>query len=203
MVGRFEEARELHAAVRKLLTDQAAMLNLAIITSFIGVPIELLAEDYAAALDLAREGCRLFERASERGYLSSAAGNLAAALYALDQLDEAQVEAARAGELGSSDDADSQMLSRRVQAKVCARRGDHTHGERLAREAVAIADQTDYLNARGDAYADFAEVLALGGKPDQAKASLHEALDRYDRKGNLVMSRRIRERLTPTPGTAG
>ena len=35
-------------------------------------------------------------------------------------------------------------------------------------------------------YADLAEVLLLGGKPDEAVAALEQALDRYERKGNLV-----------------
>ena len=66
---------------------------------------------------------------------------------------------------------------------------------RLAREAVAIGAKTDHLNAQGDANADLAEVLMLSGKADEAAAALEQALDRYERKGNLVMARRMRDRL--------
>ena len=44
------------------------------------------------------------------------------------------------------------------------------------------------LNAQGDAYADLAEVLLLGGKAEESAAALEQALDRYERKGNLVMA---------------
>ena len=89
----------------------------------------------------------------------------------------------------------TQMLSRQVRAKVLARRGEHAEAERLAREAVAIGEGTDALNWQGDANADLAEVLLLGGKAGEAAAALEQALDRYERKGNLVMARRTRDRL--------
>ncbi len=99
-------------------------------------------------------------RAGGASVASTAAGKLAQALYALDRLEEADAWAGRAAELGASDDAITQMLWRQVRAKVLARRGEHAEAERLAREAVAIGDETDMLDAQGDAYADLAEVLA-------------------------------------------
>jgi len=116
-------------------------------------------------------------------------------VYALDQLDEADAWARRAEELGSSDDADKEMLWRRVRAKVFARRGKHADGERLALEAVAIGDETDRLDAQGDAYADLAEVLLLAGRAEEAAAALERALERYERKGNIVSAQRARARL--------
>ena len=50
------------------------------------------------------------------------------------------------------------------------------------------------LDAQGDAYADLAEVLLLGGKRDEAAAALEQALERYERKGNLVSARARRGR---------
>jgi hypothetical protein len=47
-------------------------------------------------------------------------------------------------------------------------------------------------------YASLAEVLDLAAKPDQAADALREALARYEQKGNVVMSRRIREQLQGT-----
>ena len=87
------------------------------------------------------------------------------------------------------------MLWRQVRAKVHARRGEHADAERLAREAVAICDETELLDQQGDAYADLAEVLLLTGKPDEAAAALEQALERYERKGNLVSAQRMRDRL--------
>ena len=127
--------------------------------------------------------------------LSSAAGRLAQALYALDRLEEADAWADRCAELGTSDDVYNEMLWRQPRAKVLARRGEHAEAERLAHEAVAIGEETDLLDAQGDAYADLAEVLLLGKKPDEAAAALEEALARYERKKNLAMAAQVRDRL--------
>jgi mannose/cellobiose epimerase-like protein (N-acyl-D-glucosamine 2-epimerase family) len=74
-----------------------------------------------------------------------------------------------------------------------ARRGDLEEGERLAREAVALAEETDMLSAHAGALLALADVLALGGR--EARAELEEALALYERKGNLVMAERTRARL--------
>ena len=135
------------------------------------------------------------QEAGEQAQLSTAAGYLAQASYALDQLDEADAWARRALELGASDDAITQMLWRQVRAKVLARRGDHDEAATLAREAVAIGADTDFLNGQGDVYADLAEVLSLAGRKEDAAAALKEALDRYKRKGNIVSTHRAQSRL--------
>ena len=48
---------------------------------------------------------------------------------------------------------------------------------------------------QGDAYADLGEVLLLAGKPEDA-AAFAQAPERYERKENLVMAGRTRDRLT-------
>jgi tetratricopeptide (TPR) repeat protein len=78
---------------------------------------------------------------------------------------------------------------------VLARRGEHAEAQRLARQAVTIGNDTDRLDTQGDAYADLAEVLLLARKPDEAAAALEQALDRYQRKGNLVSTQRAQTRL--------
>jgi hypothetical protein len=80
-------------------------------------------------------------------------------------------------------------------AKVLARRCEHAEAERLAREAVSMCDETDMLDAQADVYADLAEVLALAGRAEEAAEALGQALARYERKGNLVMAARTRDRL--------
>ena len=134
----------------------------------LSVWVELWADDPAAAAEFGAAELGLFEELGELGFLSTAAGHVAQALYALDRLDEADAWAARAIQLGASDDTVTQMLSRQVRAKVLARRGEHAEAERLAREAVAIGAGTDALNWQGDANADLGEVLLLGGKADGA-----------------------------------
>ena len=195
MLGRFDEARAILADTRAVLGDRGQGIPLATTFAFDSVEIELLAGDPAAAAEFGAEGCRIFEELGEHSILSTAAAELAQALYALGRLDEADAWVSRALELGASDDALTQMLWRQVRSKVLARRGEPDEAERLAREAVAVAEETDFLNAQGDAYADLAEVLLLGGSPEAAGAALGQALERYERKGNVVSTQRTDARL--------
>jgi ATP/maltotriose-dependent transcriptional regulator MalT len=82
-----------------------------------------------------------------------------------------------------------------VQALVHAHRGEYAEGVGLAREAVAITEQTDGLNFQGSALCDLAEVLHAAGRDEEAAAALAKALERYERKHNLPMARQVRERL--------
>jgi class 3 adenylate cyclase/tetratricopeptide (TPR) repeat protein len=202
MLGRFDEARAILAEVRADLADRGGGIWLAALTGQTSVEVELLAGDPDAAVEFGEEGSTLLDGLGERSMLSTAAGKLAQALYALDRLEEAESWAGRAEELGASDDAITQMLWRQVRAKVLARRGEHPEAERLAREAVAIGEGTDMLDAQGDTHADLGEVLLLAGQEDEAAAALQQALARYERKGNLVMAGRARVRLEELPDTA-
>jgi tetratricopeptide (TPR) repeat protein len=195
MLGRFDEGRAILAEAREALAERGAGIQLATATGITSVEIELLAGDPAAAAELGQEGCRLLDELGEQSQLSTAAGMLAQALYALDRLEEAEAWAGRAAELGASDDAFTQMLWRQVRAKVLARRGQHAEAERLAREAVAVCEVTDMLDAQADVYADLAEVLSLVGRPTEAAGALEQALQRYERKGNRVSTQRAQARL--------
>jgi class 3 adenylate cyclase/tetratricopeptide (TPR) repeat protein len=195
MLGRFGEARRLLVEARTALAERGRGVLLAAVTGVISARVELWADDPAAAHEFGVAGLRLWEQLEERSALSTAAGDLAQTLYALDRLDEADALAGRAEDLAASDDAAAQMLWRQVRAKVLARRGQHAESEHLARQAVAIGAKTDALNDQGDAHADLAEVLLLSGKADEAAVALKHALDCYERKGNLVMAGRMRDRL--------
>jgi hypothetical protein len=57
--------------------------------------------------------------------------------------------------------------------------------ERLAREAVALAAPTDFLDLQATALLAVARVLRATGSPDAASAAA-EAQAVYERKGNVV-----------------
>lgn len=195
MLGRFDEGRPLLAETRAELAERGGGIRLAVTTGIESVDFELLAGDPTVAAELGAEGCRLLEELGDKSFLSTAAGSLARALFALDRLEEADAWASRAAAVGSSGDAFTQQLWRQVRARILARRGEHAKAESLVREAVAIGEETDQVNGRGDAYSDLAEVLLLGGKRDEAVVALEHALDRYERKGNLVSTQRAQTRL--------
>ena len=193
-LGRFDEARAILTVARAQQAERGGGALLANLVAFESVSVELLAGDPAAAAEFGAEGCKMHEELREREFLAGATASLAQALYELDRLDEADALAGRAAELVRNDNW-WQMAWRGVRGKVLARRGEHADALRLAREAVTLGDQTELLDRQGYAYADLAEVLRLGGKPDEAAAALEKSLDRFDREGNLVMAERVRARL--------
>jgi class 3 adenylate cyclase/tetratricopeptide (TPR) repeat protein len=195
MLGRFDEARAILADSRMVLAERGSGILLGTTLAMDSVEVELWAGDPAAAAEFGAEGCRLLDALGEHSVLSTAAGMLAQALYSLDRLEEADGWVSRAMELGASDDALTQMLWRQVRSKVLARRGDLDEAYGLAREAVAVCERTDFLDAQGDVYADLAEVLLLGGRPKEAGIALGQALERYQRKGNIVSTQRAQARL--------
>jgi len=192
MLGRFDEAHRLLAGAANRVAE------LGVITHRTGLAlrnfdVEMLKGDPAQAEEAAREMCEHLEATGEFGRFMWASCNLAQALLALGRDDEAEQWLDRGSETAPSEHRVDQMMWRQARGKVLARRGEHDEGERLAREAVALAAETDMLNANADALLDLAEVLALAGQ--DARAELEQALALYERKGNLVMAERTRSRL--------
>src|SRR3989449_8247153 len=111
----------------------------------------------------------------ETGYLYTTACFLADALYAQGRYEEALRYTKEGERAAATDDALSQFLWRAVRAKVLARRGEPESPEKLAREAVALADSTDYLDPRGTVHLALAEVLRLAGREREATAEAQES----------------------------
>jgi tetratricopeptide (TPR) repeat protein len=198
MLDRTDEARTIMADTRAALADRGAVFELAIFTGDQSAEIELLAGEPAAAADMLSHACRELETLGDHYHRPAMVARLAHVLSTLGRFDEANELVERIGHLDASDDVGVQIRLRQARALTLASRGRHHEAKELARAAVAMADTTDLLNDQADTYVDLAEVLALGGEPNEAAEALQEALHRYDRKGNVVMSRRVRVRLTST-----
>ena len=83
------------------------------------------------------------------------------------------------------------MMWRGARAKVLARRGQGQEAEALAREGVAIIEETDYVLYHADALQDLAEVLRLQDRSSEAATAAEEALRLYEQKGNVVAARKV------------
>ncbi len=194
MRGDFAEAREMFGRGKEMLQD----LGLAIAVAGASqecFDIEMLAGDPVAAEAELRGACTILERLGEKGFLSTRAALLAHALCAQGRYDEAERFIEVAAEAGAADDRATQTLWRSARAKVTAAQGDFEAAERLVREAVEIVESTDWLNIRGDALVDLADVLRLAGRRAQARAALEEAIHLFDQKGNVVAGQRARVTL--------
>ena len=136
----------------------------------------------------------------ERYFLSTAAGELARAVYVQGRYAEAEELTLLAEELSGEDDLTSQALWRSVRAKALARRSLEADAEELARKAVALLEGTDALILQADALEDLAEVLELAGG-DGARECLYEALNRLERKEDVVSLVRVRASLRDLDAT--
>jgi class 3 adenylate cyclase/tetratricopeptide (TPR) repeat protein len=195
LLGRFEEARLLQADFLLAHEERGNLLNLGAQLSQGGVQLELLAGDPAAAAANGERGIRILEEAGEQSWLSTGACWYAEALYELGRVDEADEWARKGLELADFDDMATQVLARQVLGRVLARRGEHSEAERIAREAVALVDATDAVTTQGDARVCLAEVHELAGRRDEATTELRAALERYERKGAVVLAEGVRRRL--------
>jgi class 3 adenylate cyclase/tetratricopeptide (TPR) repeat protein len=194
-LGRFDEARALLAEVHSRTEDLGQMVGLAMGRGQGNFFVETLAGEHAAAERAARRGCEALEQMGERSLFSTLACQLGQSLCALGRYEEAERWAVRGAEAGASDDVATQMLSGQVLAKVAARRGDLEGAERLALEALALVEETDWVEERADALLDLAEVLAQAGKVVEAAGHVEGALALWEADGNLVMAERAQARL--------
>jgi class 3 adenylate cyclase/tetratricopeptide (TPR) repeat protein len=185
-LGRFDEARDLIAQAKALLQELA-------LTQWLGGPlaqlagwVELLAENPEGAERELRDGYDALRAIGEASWLSTLAAILAEAVYTQGR-DEEALEMARASEASAgAADAYSHSLLRSVRAKALARGGEHGDAARLAREAVVLADGTDFLHLRWHVRMSEAEVLRKTGREADAARALEEAAAVAEEKGCTI-----------------
>jgi class 3 adenylate cyclase/tetratricopeptide (TPR) repeat protein len=193
-IGNFDEARKLHMEGRAILADLGLMIFYGA-TAMGGDWIETAAGDDAAAERALREGYEILDKAGEKGYLSTAAAELADAIFRQGRPDEAERYVALARDAAAPDDVASQSIWRQVQAKILARRGDLSEALRLAREAVSWYEDSDYIVGHGDALMDLSEVLDVSGDHAAALAAARAGLAKFEQKGHVPATARAQERI--------
>jgi class 3 adenylate cyclase/tetratricopeptide (TPR) repeat protein len=200
MQGRFDAARDVLSRASALAMDHGLEVQASRVAAAVG-SVALLAGDTAAAEREFRQACETLEGIGELGYLASFAPLLVEALFEQGRDEEALrlTERWRPERLTVSEDVDAQAGWRRVRAKLLARRGDVEEAERLAREAMALATRTDYLDLRAQTSADLAVVLHLAGQSQASAAAYEEAIRLHEQKGNIVAARRLRTLIAEPP----
>jgi len=127
----------------------------------------------------------------ERRFLPSTAAELARAIAAQgpSRYDEAIELLDLSREAAADEDLSPQAVSQGLYARILADRGRHREAMELARSAAALAGQTDLLSEHADTLLELAHVLAAAGDVSEAHSAATEALDLYQRKGNLPGAR--------------
>jgi predicted ATPase len=185
MRGDFDQARELWAAADRLYESLHLRFRRAA-RSYIPASIETLAGDYDAAERELRRGYETLEQMGEKSLRTTIAAFLAEALYKQGRDDEAERLTEVSEELAAADDLVTRVMWRSVRAKILARRGEIEKAEELGREAVQLADSTDFPELKALTALDLAEVLDAAGKADEALELAARAREIYERKGNVV-----------------
>ena len=197
--GQFAVARELIATSNSTYADLGLTLHLASSEEHVAI-VELLTGNAAAAETSMRNAYRTLEDMGERAFRSTAAASLALLIVEQKRDVEADALAEVSARLGATGDLLTQIRWRRARARVFALRIEFKAAEALAREALAIAEKTDFINERADALIDLSHVFEASDRRDEAVAAGSEALHLYELKGNLVAAAATRLRLANIAG---
>ena len=184
MTGNFDLARQLLVMSNAAYADLGLTLNSA--TSQSEAIVELLAGNPAAAEASLRKGYRALEEMGERAFLPTTAAFLARSILEQGRDEEAEEFTNVSARLAARGDLLSQILWRSVRGRVLSRRAQIHEAEALAREAVALAQSTDFINYRADALLDLSHVLKASRRVDEAVACASEGLQLYQLKENIV-----------------
>jgi hypothetical protein len=156
--------------------------------------VELLAGDAIAAERILRPAYETLQQMGATADLQVVGSYLAEAMYVQCRYEEAELLAVWIEELDPTAILEV-AYARCARAKSLARMGQIDQAERLAREAVALVEPTDFFIDRADARMSLAEVVYLGDRFDEAGELAGEALWFYEQKGNLVLAERARALL--------
>jgi tetratricopeptide (TPR) repeat protein len=194
MLGRFEPARALIATAKALARELGDQVTQAAVLRYSG-EVEELADSLDTAEVEVRTASEIHERISNLGNLASTLPQLGDLVYAQGRYDEALELSEFAERITIQGDVDAEVGWRQLRAKALARLVHLDEAEGLAREAVRLAANTDFLAMHAGALLALAEVLRLADRSSDAAAALREALELFRQKGNVVAAARAESSL--------
>jgi len=192
MLGHTREAQELIARCHAIMDEAGEWIW--IVLFHCACHYVWQGEPIAAEHEL-RPGYEVLKQLGEKSHFSSFSHLLSNAVYLQGRYDEAERLTQESEQASRPNDVHSQILWRSTRAKVLARRGEFEAAERLAREAVAFASESDFFLAHAVALMDLAEVLELGSRSEEAAEPLRRAIVLCEGKGNLPGVELARTRL--------
>ena len=187
-----DQVETAHAALgrAKSYLDTLGPTMTAAVTQPAALVAMLVGDPVTAEIHLRLEYESLSEM-GDKGTLATTAALLARAIAA--QGEKRYTEAAKliaiSQEVAPDEDISAQIICQGLSGRILADRGRHDEAVELAASAVALAAQTDQLSPHADALLDLAQVLAASDRTSEAHAAATQALDLYQRKGNLPGTR--------------
>ncbi|MEV0668989.1 BTAD domain-containing putative transcriptional regulator [Mycobacterium sp. NPDC050441] len=199
--GRAAAARRMIDSARRTVNELGLRHALLEVEHFAGI-VELVVDDPAAAEPHLRLAYNGFRRMRLDADAAEIAALLARACLLLDRDSEAE-ELCGESERLAGHALRASIAWRTVRAQLLARGGSYDEAQRVAEEAVALAERTDALVDHGDACLALATVLATAGDAARARAAAERAVELYERKGAVALAEKARglvgERDLPTP----
>jgi tetratricopeptide (TPR) repeat protein len=189
MNGEFDCARALYRRGRGLLRELGQGLNAAS-TAIDILLVELLAGDLDAAVREVMPDYEFLRRAGETYYMSTIAALLSRVVRDQGRDDEALAFSRTAEGATATDDTESQALWRSIRAPIVARAGNLAEAELLARSAIELSKKSDAPQMQADTLSEFAAVLVLARRTDEARRAIDTAITIYQAKGDIVSAAR-------------
>jgi ATP/maltotriose-dependent transcriptional regulator MalT len=192
MFGEFQRGREACDAAIAIYEE------LGLPVSAIGVAsererVERLAGDLDAAEGVLRDASKRLREIGDLGYLSWIDSTLARALALDGRADEAVATARASRSEMQADHAHGQFVARIAEAIALASEGMYSGAEKIVSEALLIANATDSIEAQAEAHSVLASIQAALGRNESAQARLADAIELFERMGNVVSAARLRE----------
>lgn len=193
--GRIDEGRTLVQEARSIFRDMGLQLWVAGTTQG-AAQVELSGGHLENAASLLREGADAFEELGERAMRSTNVAELAEILVDLERYDESERCIEDARRTGDELDNATQAEWRMALARLLAVRGQVEDAERLARESVALFEESDFIEYHAHRLVGAAKVFMGIGKASDAGASLRKAEELYTAKACMAMVERVRRLRT-------
>src|SRR5215216_6150464 len=195
MIARFDAARECLDLAGRTLEDLGFVTLSSSFTHYEGL-VEILAGNLARAEERLKFGLERLEAMGERAFVSSLAALLAEVLYRQGRHDEAKRLVNRSREAAAPDDLGTQITWRTVRARILTATGRLEDAEADARQAVSLAEGTDWSAHHAAAYVALGGVLSERGRPQEAELAIRTALALDEGKGNIVAADEARALLS-------
>jgi tetratricopeptide (TPR) repeat protein len=158
--------------------------------------VEFRAGDLQAEERVLREGVELLERIGERAHYPTVAVNLAECLYRAGA-DSEEIEdlCDKARDASGKDDLINFVWLDMLGGLLHTRRGEHEQAEQRARQALTLAESTDFYFARAATRTYFAEILVQMGRSEEAAEMAAQAFEILEAKGDIAAAAQFRSRL--------